>query len=291
MQKHKLVIIIVTFNSEKYIGECIHSIIKSKINENSYTILIVDNNSKDNTVLKVKSYVKKFPNILLIENECNVGFARAVNAGVRYLDNSEYYLLLNPDTICDSTTIKELLTCAKKNKAGIVGGSTFDVKGVQSGSYFRLPNLLVGIFDFTNFRKVLPSDYWHKYFYYLNSDYSYLSDFPVEVVTGGFMLIAKETIDKVGLLDERFFMYLEDVDYCLRAQENCIKIFHSNKSKIIHFSGRSSNNKDRIRHTSWMWSRKMYYLKNFSLLPNMLLQPIFLLDDLYILGKMFINRK
>ena len=290
MQKHKLVIIIVTFNSEKYIGECIHSIIESKISKSNYTILVVDNHSKDNTVVKVKSYAKKFQNILIIENKCNVGFAKAVNAGVRYLESSEYFLLLNPDTICDSTTIKELLNCAKKNKAGIVGGNTFDNKGVQSGSYFRLPNLMVGIFDFTNLRKAFPSDYWHKYFYYQNSDLSKLSDFPVEVVTGGFMLIAKETIDKIGLLDERYFMYLEDVDYCLRAREQRIKIVHSNKSKIIHFSGRSSNNRDRIRHTSWMWSRKMYYLKNFGLLPNMLLQPIFLLDDLYILGKMFIKK-
>lgn len=149
---------------------------------------------------------------------------------------------------------------------------------------------MVGIYDFTNIRKLDRSDKWHKYFYYLDYDSNKSQSFPVDVVTGGYMLISSEALKKTGYFDEVFFMYLEDVDYCLRARKTGIKIFHCNDSKIIHFSGRSSTNKDRIRHSSWILSRKKYYIKHFNFLENLIIQPIFLLDDLIILTNKYLKR-
>jgi len=287
-----IAIIIVTFNSEKYISNCLRSIIHINNLPNSYNrrIIVIDNNSQDKTVDEIKNIIVQNKNIQLVCNSKNLGFAKAVNLGIKIAPKSDYFLLLNPDTIMGPDSLINLIRCIQKNKAGIAGGSTLNEEGFQNGSYFRFPNIWVGLFDLTNLRKLLYSDHWHNYFYYLDSDSSGLSCFPVDVVTGGYMLITNKTIQKIGNLDQGYFMYLEDVDYCLRAKKAGIKIYHSNKSTIVHFAGRSSENKDRIRHLSWLWSRKLYYIKNLNILENLIIQPIFLVDDLYILVKLFLDK-
>lgn len=291
MAKYCLAIIIVTFNSERYIGECISSIIKSLKKNTRYTITILDNNSADNTVSVVKKIIGHNPRISLVINGSNLGFSRAVNKGIVISDNANFYLLINPDTIIkDRGAIEKLIFCLKKNKGGICGGNTINQKGVKSGSYFRFPNLRVGIFDFTNFRKLCVNDKWHKYFYYHDKMTPQKTVFEVDVITGGFMLVKRNVFKKIGLLDEKFFMYLEDVDFCLRAKKAGVKILHTNNSSVIHIGGASSNNKDRIRHASWLMSRKKYYLKHFNFLINMIIQPIFILDDLLIISRHFLKK-
>lgn len=290
MLETQITIIIVTFNSEKYILDCLDSILKTNTKEIALKIIIVDNSSYDSTVSHVRELMKLESRITLIENTKNYGFAHAINQGIIIGKKTEYYLLLNPDTIVNRDTLRNLLQCAKKTNAGIVGGNTYDKSGAQNGSYFRLPNISVGVFDFTNARKLFRTEYWHNYFYCKDLMHSTTTCFPVEVITGGFMFLSKKTIQKIGLFDERFFMYLEDVDYCLRAKLANVKVFHTNMSKIVHFAGRSSNNKDRIRHSSWLWSRKIYFLKNFNILENLIIQPIFLVDDIYIIFKLCIAR-
>lgn len=282
MTKTKLSIIIVTFNSEKYIGKCIKSLLSSIPNNIIFKIIVIDNNSQDNTVKKIKRFQTKYKVIKLLINDTNRGFSGGTNQGIKNAKKSDFYLILNPDTISNSGSIVKLVNCAKKNNAGIIGGSTFD-NVTENGSYFRFPNLRVGIFDFTNFRKIDIFDKWHKYFYYLDQKNQSKNCFRVDVVTGGYMLISSKTIENIGYFDEDFFMYLEDVDYCLRAKKAKIPVYHNNSASIIHFGGRSSNNKDRINHLSWIFSRKKYFIKHFSKLENLIIQPIFLIDDAYIL--------
>lgn len=290
MRKNTITIIIVTFNSEKYIEDCLNSVLRSTSSSFQIKIIVIDNNSNDTTVSKVKKLKEIDSRIFIIENSKNLGFARAINQVLSSENKTDYYLLLNPDTVSKKETIKNLIQCAEKNGAGIIGGSTYDNNGVQNGSYFRIPNIFVGIFDFTNFRKLFKNEYWHNYFYYIDLVQTNSSCFPVDVVTGGFMLLSIEAVRKIGLLDERFFMYLEDVDYCLRAKKAGIKVFHTNNAKVIHFAGRSSANRDRIRHSSWLWSRKLYYFKNANILENIIIQPIFIIDDLFILMKLFLKK-
>lgn len=288
MPKILLSIIIVTFNSEKYIEKCISSIFKSAVEKNILiNVIIVDNGSGVLGIKKNREIKSKYTSVSIIENKLNKGFAKAVNIGIKRARVADLYLILNPDTIIQKRSISELIKCFDITKAGIVGGSTYNFNGEESGSYFRFPNLMVGLFDFTNLRRLLINDYWHKYFYYLDTDYSKKEYFPVDIVTGGFMMISKKAINTIGSFDERFFMYLEDVDYCLRANFLNIKIYHCNKSKISHYGGGSSPNKDRIRYTSWLWSRKLYFFKHFGFLSNFIIQPIFLIDDLLILTKKY----
>lgn len=283
-------IVIVTYNSEKHIEKCIDSIAKNDVNPIKHHIIIVDNNSNDNTVKEVKKLQKKYDTISLIENKKNTGFAKAVNQGIRKSIDRDYILLLNPDTILEKNSLLNLVECSENNNAGISGGSTQDKMGNENGSYFRFPNLMVGIFDFTNFRKLTITDKWHKYFYYLDSKKPKSDEFPVDVVTGGYMLIKNSTIDRIGYLDEEYFMYLEDVDYCLRAKNADIKTFHTNSSKILHIGGASSDNKDKIRHSSWLKSRKIFFAKHFGLLENIIIQPLFLIDDIFILSKIALQK-
>ncbi len=281
MIKTAVSIIIVTFNSEKYIEKCISSTISALPKNMLADILVVDNCSSDRTVHMVRSFVKS-NKISVIESRVNLGFAKAVNLGIKVAKKSDFYLLLNPDTILNSNSIVNLITCAKENNAGIVGGTTLDSDYCVSGCYFRFPTLGVGVYDFTNIRKLDKQDRWHNYFYYLDKRATKSDCFPVDVVTGGYMLISAKTIEKIGYFDERFFMYLEDVDYCYRAKSSGIRVFHSNKSQLIHFSGGSSNNKDKVRHSAWITSRKKYFLKHFGVLDNLLIQLIFLIDDMVI---------
>ncbi len=283
MQKSNLTIIIVTFNSERYINKCIESVVNSdNKNFEISKIIVIDNCSSDLTVIKILKLQKRFKIISLLKNKVNAGFACAVNQGIKE-SNGEYVLLLNPDTILRRNSLFHLVDSAKKNNAGICGGATIDNEGRVSGSHFRFPNLMVGIFDFTNFRKLRRDDKWHKYFYY--QDRKQNSSFTVDVITGGYMLVKRSLFNKVGLFDESFFMYLEDVDFCLRAKNAGYKIYYSSKSEILHVGGASSKNKDRIRHSSWLWSRKKYFLKHFGVVKNILIQTIFLIDDLIIITK------
>ena len=290
MTQKRISIIIVTFNSEKYIAKCLLSLIKSIPSDNLCELIIIDNNSEDKTIEIINKIIFTHNNIRLYINKKNFGFACAVNFGIKTAKKSKYFLLLNPDIIVNKSSITKLLLCAEKYNAGISGGSTYAVNGKENNSYFRFPNLLIGLFDFTNLRKFSRSDYWHKYFYYQDKDYSKTDCFSVDIVTGGYMLIKTETIKKIGYFDERFFMYLEDVDYCNRAKKAGIKIVHCNSSKIIHVSGGSSKNKDGIRHSSWIWSRKIYFIKHYNFLANIIIQPIFLIDDMYILFNKFFNK-
>lgn len=283
-----LTIIIVTFNSEKYISNCLENTIKN-IPKN-WKIVIVDNNSSDNTRKIINHRYGDNTHLKLYVLDTNQGFAKAVNFGISKSEKSGYYLLLNPDVVPNKNSFIPLLKCCKKMKSGICGGTTINEDGQESGSYFRLPNLQVGMFDLTNFRKIDIFDRWHKYFYYQDKSFQKnINCFDVDVVTGGYMLIKSDTIENIGLFDERFFMYLEDVDYCKRAKDKNVNVIHCRDSNVLHYSGKSSQNADGIKHSAWMMSRKKYFIKHFRILENMIIQPIFLIDDLYILINKFLK--
>ena len=101
----------------------------------------------------------------------------------------------------------------------------------------------------------------------------------VDAVSGGFMLIDKRVINKIGNLNENFFMYLEDIEYCNRARNEGFRVIYCPGAVIYHEGGASSRNKDKINFNAWLWSRKYFFWKNNSLLTNLIIQPIFYIDD------------
>lgn len=272
-------IIIITFNSEKQIDKCLKSIFRSVNSQVSLLVTIIDNNSSDGTLNKILSnYSKEISKkkIVLISQKANLGFSASVNIGISQ-KKSSYYILLNPDVYISQSTIGDVISFSEAGNYDIVGVRMIDEQKKYNGSYFRFPNLLTAIFEFTNLGKLLGNNYWHNYFYYKDLPVESVKN--VDVVTGGFMLIKNKVVEKIGVLDQKYFMYLEDVDYSLRAKKAGFSIGLCDTT-VVHIGGASSNNKDHINHNAWYKSRRRYFLKNFDLLSNILVQPIFLVDEL-----------
>lgn len=276
---HKIITVIIpTFNSENHIEDCMRSLRKEL---NKYliraNIVIVDNASKDGTIEKVNQ-----KGVKVIRNKDNYGFATAANIGIRR-SKSEYVLLLNPDTVILDGAINNLLHCAEANNASIASGLIFNFCGHKQYSYAEKPDIATLLFVYSNLRKLVPRDFFHKKHYYVGGRINNTKE--VDVVTGGFMLINRFLFKRIGYFDEHFFMYLEDVDFCLRAKARGEKIIVCGRSRIKHYGGASSPNKDRILHSAWINSRKYFVRKNFSSLTNLFVQSIFFLDTVVIRGR------
>jgi len=282
----RISVIIVTHNSSKFIGKCIKSLVHFWPREYLREVIILDNDSLDSTISELKKYENK--DLRVVKLDDNYGFAKAVNMGMKIAEHSDYYLLLNPDTVMDENSILHLVLSTEQQEAGVCGGRTYGFSNEIQGDHFRAPNFWIGVFDFTNLRKICFSDYWHNYFYYLDEKKSENSR-KVDVVTGGFMLISKKTVNKIGYFDERFFMYLEDADYCLRARLNNIDVIYCPKASIRHYGGGSSHNRTRNNVNAWIESRRQYFLKNSNILENIALQPLFYVDAIIIRCMSLIN--
>ena len=268
-----LSIIVVTYNSEQYIQPFLESLTKSiKSNDE---VIVIDNKSTDRTVKLVKKYHSK---LKLISNRSNFGFANAVNLGINITSGS-HVLLLNPDTWVTKDAITVLFKCLTHEGAGIAGGKNLKPNGEIHETFVRRPTIGTIIFDFTNFRKLVIGDYFHKQHYYSNQRFP-VKNKSVDAISGSFMLFDRKIIDKIGYFDENFFMYLEDVDFCVRAKSKGVKVIFCPHSKIMHIGGASSKNEDKINRTAWYSSRSYYTKKHFPRHINLLAQRIFKLDEL-----------
>jgi len=274
MSSNKISIIIVTYNSEGQIKNCLDSIFLSKARKRKIEIIIVDNNSKDKTRKIIKTYFNKKINIICNGN--NSGFAKAINQGIKR-SKYEQILLLNPDTRLYENSLDILIKQKKQFKADICGGKMIKTDGSIHGSFVKKPNILTALFDFTNLRKIFPKNKWHREFYYLNLG-KIAKPLEVDAISGGYMLIKKRVNNLLGGFDENFFLYLEDVDYCLRAKKNGLRIFYFPESVIWHEGGGSSKNKSKIDYQAWLRSRSYFWKKYSGFTENAIIQTAFFLD-------------
>ena len=268
-------VIVVTRNSSVHIEKCLKSLL---LHENSYIkeIILIDNASKDNTLKIASKFNSK--KIKLLKQKVNLGFSVAVNKGIK-ISIGKYILLLNPDTEFFKESLCPLLTAINFIGGGVSGGKMVGGGGCIHNTHVRNPNLLIGLFDVTNLCKIFPNNRWHKSFYYLDSKPKN-SNIEVDAVSGGYMLIKREVVDVVGGLNDNYFMYLEDVEYCKRVRESGFKVMYCPESIIFHEGGASSENKDRINFNAWIESRSYFFWNNHSKLTNLVIQPMFLVDEL-----------
>lgn len=251
--KPELSIIIVSFNTRTLTEKCVKSIISSNLKVN-YEIIVVDNGSKNGTAKALKKF-----DIKVIENKENLGFAKANNQGIRTA-KGEYFLLLNSDTEVKDGSIDKLYEFAISSKdAGVVGPRLLNPDGSIQHSVSNLPTILGAIMAYWFGDKV-------KYEKYAPSIVT-----KVPAVMGAAFLITPLAIKKVGLLDERYFMYYEDLDYCRRVRKSGLSIYYLPASEIIHHHGFSGRNllPDEIQWRRLIPSSKIYhglvghYLLNF----------------------------
>ena len=210
--------------------------VKRAIQNIDAEIWVVDNNSVDGSCAMLK---EKFPEVHLIENKDNVGFSKANNQAIRK-SNSEYVLLLNPDTIVEDDTFTKVLDFMdKKPEAGGLGVKMIDGKGnFLPESKRALPTPIVSFYKIFGFSSLFPkSKIFSKYHLgYLDKNKIH----QIEVLSGAFMLMRKKALDKVGLLDEDFFMYGEDIDLSYRIEKGGYKNYYYPKTTIIHYKGEST---------------------------------------------------
>ncbi len=232
---YKLSVIIVNYNVEFFLEQCLNSVKKALKNVNG-EVFIVDNNSIDNSVQMVRN---RFPEYNLIDNKENLGFSKANNQAIR-ICNGEYVLLLNPDTVVEEDTFEKVVKFMDENPdAGGLGVRMLDGKGnFLPESKRGLPTPAVAFYKIFGLASIFPKS--KKFGHY---HLGYLSEFETnecEILSGAFMLMRHDALEKVGLLDEAFFMYGEDIDLSYRIIKGGYKNYYFPETRIIHYKGEST---------------------------------------------------
>jgi O-antigen biosynthesis protein len=233
--KLKLSVIIVNYNVRHFLEQCLHSVIKAA-DGLEVEIFVVDNNSVDNSVEMLN---EKFPSVKLIANKENTGFSKANNQALR-VAKGEYQLLLNPDTVVEEDTFKKVIAFMDSHPdAGGLGVYMIDGKGKFLPESKRgLPTPMVAFYKIFGLSALFPkSKIFGKYHLgFLDKNKTH----EVEILSGAFMLLRKSALDKVGLLDEDFFMYGEDIDLSYRLIKGGYKNYYFPETRIIHYKGEST---------------------------------------------------
>tara|TARA_B100001750_G_C15521432_1_gene611899 strand:+ start:5029 stop:5934 length:906 start_codon:yes stop_codon:yes gene_type:complete len=240
-------VIIVNYNVKEYIISCIESIYKNAPPKNSFEIIVVDNNSIDNSV---KSIRINFPDILIIENEQNYGFSNGVNQAAKKAIGN-FLFILNPDTLFVEDSLSKLISFTKKkNSIGAVGPSIVTKSGRTQQSFWRKPTLLNTIlsiyhFDYLNYKK--------------NYKYHDLKIMNVDSVSGGALLISSKIFKSLNGFNTNLF-WMEDIDLCYRAQKIGYINYFFPETKIVHFQGKSAE-KNLVYATSNQLISKIKFFK------------------------------
>ena len=233
--KHTLSVIIVNYNVEYFLEQCLNSVYNALDGINA-EVFVVDNNSVDNSIDMVKA---KFPFVKCIENKVNVGFSKANNQAILE-SNSEYVLLLNPDTVVEESTFRKVIDFMKNHPdAGGLGVRMVDGKGrFLPESKRGLPTPAVAFYKIFGLSKLFrKSTKFNKYHLgYLDENKNH----EVDILSGAFMLMHSDALEKVGMLDETFFMYGEDIDLSYRIQLGGWKNYYCSDTTIIHYKGEST---------------------------------------------------
>ncbi len=231
----KLSIVIVNYNVEFFLEQCLYSVRRS-LQGIDGEVFVVDNNSVDGSL---KMLAKKFPEVKVIANKENVGFSRANNQAIR-ISTGEYVLLLNPDTVVEDDTFAKCIAFMDAHPdAGGLGVKMVDGKGnFLPESKRGLPTPAAAFYKMFGIAKLFPHNkrFAHYYMGHLSNEETN----EVEILAGAFMLMRRETLDKVGLLDETFFMYGEDIDLSYRITQGGYKNYYFPETRIIHYKGEST---------------------------------------------------
>ena len=230
-------VIIVSWNTQDILRNCLRSIYEQG-GDVDFEVIVIDNASTDGSAEMVR---KDFPQVILIENSENRGFAAANNQGIAII-KGRYVLLLNSDTIILDNAIDKTLYFADAHpESAVVGCRVLNPDRTLQRTCFMFPSILNMLLSSTYLYKLFPKN---KFFGREQMAWWDRSDVrEVEVVTGCFMLIRQKAIQQVGTMDEQFFMYGEETDLCYRFRQAGWKVMFTPVCEIIHLGGQSSRQK------------------------------------------------
>jgi len=252
-------VIIVNWNTPAYLKACLESLYAEPQPTVSYDVWVVDNASSDDSVAMVK---REFPQVNLIENKENSGFSKANNMAIRASDG-RYVFLLNSDAAIHAGALDELVKYADSNpQAGVMGPKVLNPDGSLQYSCRSFPNLWAGFFRNTKLGKFFPNNKHLKAYMLSDLDHTKVSD--VGWISGCAMLIRRSLIDKVGPMDEAFFMYCEDVDMCKRSWDAGCPVMYVPMATVTHAIGKSSDRSYERATALLCDSWRIYYVKHFG---------------------------
>jgi GT2 family glycosyltransferase len=228
-------IIIVAWNVRELLRACLQSVYRETRNI-EFEVIYVDNGSSDGSVAMVR---EEFPDVRIVENQENRGFIKANNQGIE-IARGRYVLLLNSDTLVLKDVVAQVVRFADQHpNAAVVGCRVLNPDGSLQRNCFRFYSTLNTLFDALFLRSIFPQNRLFARKVYAGWNYDTVRE--VDVVVGCFSLVRMEAIRHVGVMDEAFFVYGDDIDWCYRFVKAGWKIFFAPVGEIIHYGGQTTS--------------------------------------------------
>ncbi len=226
---------IVSWNVAEDLRACLESL-RAQITPPSYEVIVADNASRDESVAMVR---EQFPEVRLIVNEENLGFARATNQTLRAA-RGRYLLMLNPDTVLEPDSLRKLVERAEAHpEAGIIAPRLVYPDGSLQYSCRRFPTIQAALFRNTFLGRLFP--HARSASHYVMADWAHDVEREVDWASGACLLIRREAYEQVGELDEGFVWGSEDVDYCYRMHKAGWRVLFTPETTVVHAVGRSTD--------------------------------------------------
>ena len=246
-----LTIVIINWNTKEDLIGCLSSI-QDGLGSPLFEVFVIDNGSKDGTSAGVR---EKHPWVELLENEKNLGFAKAVNIALGRM-KGRYVLLLNPDTRVRERAIETLFSFMEAHpEVGVTGAQLLNADGSKQNSIVNFPSLATELLNKSLLKWLFPRKFPGK-----GRDYP--EPIEVESVIGACMMVRREALDQVGSLDEDYFLFLEETDWCYRIKKAGWKIYHVPQAEVYHFQGRSAEKEKKRARVEYFRSRYHFFKKN-----------------------------
>ncbi len=255
-----LSIVIVNWNVRELLKRCLRSIISNlqlPTSNSQIKVIVVDNASSDGSVAMME---EEFPQVQLIANSENVGFTVGNNQGIA-ASRGRYILLLNPDTeiVGDAlTTMVEYLD--DHPQVGALGPQLLNPNGSIQSSRRRFPTLATAFLESTILQQWFPRNRATRHYYITDRPDDEVQE--VDWVTGACLLVRRETVEQVGLLDEGFFMYSEELDWCRRMKAQGWKVIYLPTARVVHHGAQSSEQVKSFQHIQFQRSKIRYFRKH-----------------------------
>ncbi len=246
-----LSIIIVNWNTREFLLACVRSIFENE-QRKRWEIIVVDNGSQDGSADEIR---KTYPFAHVIQNGRNLGFSKAVNQGLQKA-SGRYVLLLNPDTQTKDGAIERLVSVMDAHSdVGAAGAQLLNSDGSRQNSIANFPSLATELLNKSLLRWLFPKKFPGK-------ERRYSEPVEVDSVIGACMMVKRDVLDRVGLLDEDYFLFLEETDWCYRMKRAGWKIYHVPQAEVYHLQGKSAEAEKKKARVEYYRSRYHFFKKN-----------------------------
>lgn len=272
-----LSIVIVNWNVRDLLRQCLNSIL-ADLQTCTLEIIVIDNASTDGSVEMVR---QKFPQVRLIASEVNLGYTGGNNLGIT-TSQGRYILLLNPDTEVVGDALSQMVAYMDAHpNVGALGPQLLNPDGSVQSSRRRFPTLCTAFVESTVIQQWWPDNRILRRYYVQDRPDDAISE--VDWVTGACILLRREAVEQVGLLDDDFFMYSEELDWCRRARDAGWKVVYLPTAQVIHHEGKSSEQVLPFRHIRFQTSKIHYFRKHHGRWAGALVRTFLLLNYVYLL--------